>query len=500
MDSRPRRFLPVACTLAAVLLAAAPAAALGPGLHAGRTVDVGGTARTYDLYVPAGYDGSTAYPLVLDFHFLGGTAGAWASGSGFRALADTAQFLVAFPQGLGGYWNAGTCCPPGPTADDVGFARAVVADVAAHAVVDPGRVYATGYSMGSAMAHRLACDAADVFAAVAPFAAQLVVPFLDCEPAQPVAVLYTHGLDDVIVPYGGGPTQPFPSISVPPAVDSFRFLAQANGCCTDCLANPASEPSTVIDTLGDADPATRCETYAACSGGVAVELCSERLGHSVPGNGPARAWAFMQTHARSATSTTTTTTTPSSTTTTTMPAAACATEPRVDCAVARTSVLKLSDGGVGRRTVGWTWKSASPLLPADIGDPTQASSYALCAYDETGVLFYAAAVPAGATCDAAPCWKGVGKPAGVAGWKLKDRAGRHGGITTVVVKPGDGGKGKAVVKGREASAGPLPFPALPLAAVEPRVQLQVGGAGCIEAQLPYTAANLPGKYVGKSAR
>lgn len=107
---------------------------------------------------------------------------------------------------------------------------------------------------------------------------------------------------------------------------------------------------------------------------------------------------------------------------------------------------------------------------------------------------------AGATCDAAPCSKGIGNPAGVAGWKFKDKAGRYAGITSVVVKPGAIGKGKAVVKGREASAGPLPFPALPLAAVEPRVQLHVGGAGCIEALLPDTAANLPKKYVGKSAR
>ena len=42
------------------------------------------------------------------------------------------------------------------------------------ACVDPKRVYAAGFSMGGGMAHYLACHAADVFAAVAPSAFDLL--------------------------------------------------------------------------------------------------------------------------------------------------------------------------------------------------------------------------------------------------------------------------------------------------------------------------------------
>ncbi len=498
MHSAFRRFL-ATLVLAGVTAITSPAAAtLSPGLHANRTVQVGAVTRTYDLYVPGSYDGSQPYPLVVDFHFLGGTASGWGSTSGFRALADTAQFLVAYPQGISGYWNAGICCPPSPSADDVGFARALVADVTASTPIDAGRVYATGFSMGSAMAQRLACDAADVFAAVAPFAAQLVLPFPDCHPAQPIAVLYTHGLDDVVVPYAGGPTQPFPSISVPAAVDSFRFLAQTNGCCTNCLADPGSEPPTLVDDLGDGDPATRCEAYSTCAGGVAVELCSERMGHSVPAVGPSRAWTFMQSHARGGSTTTTSST---STTSTTLPAVLCPPSSRNDCSVTTaptSSALTLVNGATpAKQRLAWRWGKGAWVLPGQFGDPSQSSGYALCLYDGSGLLFYAATVPASASCDGGPCWRGLVNRSGSAGWKFKDRAGRYDGLQNILVKPGSQGKSRAAVKARGAdpSSSPFPFPTLPLSS-PPTVQLLTGDT-CIGAPMTTVVKNLTGKFVAK---
>jgi poly(3-hydroxybutyrate) depolymerase len=44
--------------------------------------------------------------------------------------------------------------------DDVGYLRAVIAEVSVRFAVDPRRVYVTGHSDGADMAHRLACESA----------------------------------------------------------------------------------------------------------------------------------------------------------------------------------------------------------------------------------------------------------------------------------------------------------------------------------------------------
>ena len=114
--------------------------------------------------------------------------------------------------------------------DDVGFARALVQVIAAEANIDLQRVYATGLSTGGAMSHRLACEAADVFAAVAPVAFPLAfAPLSNCQPSRPIAVLHFAGLTDGIVPYEGG--ELFPGLPpIPSAQESFTYWREVNGC------------------------------------------------------------------------------------------------------------------------------------------------------------------------------------------------------------------------------------------------------------------------------
>ena len=69
------------------------------------------------------------------------------------------------------------------------------------ACIDPVRVYAVGVLTGGGMAHYLACHAADVFAAVAPAAFDLLEENVnDCNPARPITVIF------MAYPFGrGGP-------------------------------------------------------------------------------------------------------------------------------------------------------------------------------------------------------------------------------------------------------------------------------------------------------
>ena len=163
----------------------------------------------YDIHVPPGYDGLTPYPLVLDFHGFTSTKEAQAFISGFNAEADAEGFIVVHPQGFESSWNGGDfCCgqAQGLGLDDVGMAVALVDELATLGNIHHGRVYATGLSNGGALSHRIACEAADVFAATAPVSYPLdynpldLVSLTQCQPSQPISVAHFHGLNDTTVP------------------------------------------------------------------------------------------------------------------------------------------------------------------------------------------------------------------------------------------------------------------------------------------------------------
>jgi polyhydroxybutyrate depolymerase len=236
------------------LLAIAPAgAALVPG-DSTHMLEHGGLSRSYLLHVPPSYDGTTAVPLVLDFHGFGSYAAQQKAISGMVAVSDREGFLVVHPDGIGNAWNAGLCCP-GAAPDDVGFIRAVVAAVSAEGNVDASRVYATGLSNGGAISQRIACDAADLFAAAAPMAFPVPFrPLSECRPVRPIPVLTFMGLVDVLVRYEGGV---FPS-----APATFDYWHDVDGCA-------GTTPDAVV-TQGD----SRCETFTRCASGVEAGLCS----------------------------------------------------------------------------------------------------------------------------------------------------------------------------------------------------------------------------------
>jgi len=74
------------------------------------------------------------------------------------------------------------------------FARALVLEVEKTTCVDRSRIYAVGVLTGGGMAYYLACRAADLFAAVAPAAFDLLQENVgDCAPAAPITVVSFRG-------------------------------------------------------------------------------------------------------------------------------------------------------------------------------------------------------------------------------------------------------------------------------------------------------------------
>ena len=165
-----------------------------PG-ESNKSITVGTLMRTYLLHIPTGYTGKTPVPVVFDFHGLGGSGSSQKGLSGWATLGDSKGFITVFPNGVGNSWNIGRCCSTAQTqnVDDVGFVRAIIKQLQTDACIDSKRVYASGCSNGGGMSYRLACDAADVIAAVAPVDCDCVTgstsnpSCASCNPARPIS-------------------------------------------------------------------------------------------------------------------------------------------------------------------------------------------------------------------------------------------------------------------------------------------------------------------------
>jgi polyhydroxybutyrate depolymerase len=251
---------------------------LAPG-NPKRTIQVGGRSREYVLHVPSGYKGTTAVPLLVDFHPHGSTGPSWQTGSPYPAVVDGEGVVTAFPSAITD-WNVGPCCSDG--VDDVAFAKALVSEVKGLACIDPKRVYAAGFSMGGGMTNYVACNAADVFAAFAPAAFDLLQENVgDCKPGRPIAVVSFRGTGDTMVPYAGGLSNLVRPITFLGAVNTMKKWAEFSGC-----------------TGSAADLGNNCQGYAAsqCKDGVEVVLCTKQGGGHEAANATLT-WPVLKRHA-----------------------------------------------------------------------------------------------------------------------------------------------------------------------------------------------------------
>ena len=228
----------------------------------------GGLQRTYLLHVPAGLERPNG--LVLNLHGAGQTGFDQSVGTNYDAVANQHGFVVAYPDGIDMSWadGRGASIPDRQGVDDVGFLSALIDRLTRDFGVPPGRVFVTGMSAGAFMANRLACDRADLVAAIAPVAGTLgsAVP---CNPSKPVAVLAVHGTADPVVPYNGGPMVGRGGAS---DIVSAPALAERWAAADRC-APPVDAPAAEGRRL----------TAVGCAGGTEVELVSiDGGGHNWP--------------------------------------------------------------------------------------------------------------------------------------------------------------------------------------------------------------------------
>ncbi len=134
----------------------------------------------------------------------------------------------------------------------MGFAAALIDELARRWPIDPARVYVTGFSNGASLAFRVAAELAERVAAAAPVAGHLWLD--DPRPRRAVPLLLIAGAADPLNPLDGGTVEtPWGRTEYhPPPEESARRWAAAIGC--DPVADAVPERPGVRTTRWSGGP------------------------------------------------------------------------------------------------------------------------------------------------------------------------------------------------------------------------------------------------------
>ena len=166
--------------------------------------------RHYNLYLPKNFITGSSRPLIIHLHGYGLNAALEQSYTNYMPIADTAGFLVVYPQGLMDanqkqYWNAGIPVLP-TTPDDVAFISDLIDALHIRNNIDRSHVYASGLSNGGYMCYQLAWKLSNKIAAIASVSGSMApLEFAKCKPVNEVPVMEIHGTADNVIPYTKSP-------------------------------------------------------------------------------------------------------------------------------------------------------------------------------------------------------------------------------------------------------------------------------------------------------
>lgn len=241
-----------------------------------------GGDRPVNLFVPGSYQADQPAPLLLLLHGIAVTASLQDTYLGLTPVASEKGLLYAYPEGTRNsqnqpFWNADdACCDFEKSGvDDVAYLGNLITEIQGRYAVDPRRIFVIGHSNGGFMAHRLACERADLITGIVSLAGATWASPTQCQPSQPVTVAQVHGTSDQTVLYTGGS---FFGVPYPGAVATTSAWASLDGCA---LA-PESSGTLDLDTqLAGAETTIR-RAGPTCAKSTAVELWTIQGGSHIP--------------------------------------------------------------------------------------------------------------------------------------------------------------------------------------------------------------------------
>jgi polyhydroxybutyrate depolymerase len=245
----------------------------------------GEVERSYYLHFPPAYDGVTPVPLVIALHGAGMSGTSMMLATDFNTQADLAGHMVAYPDGVSGYWNYYDAeHMPGdwadvPYYDDTQYITDLIAQLSETYAVDSSRIYLVGYSNGGMLGLRLRCEMGDQLAGTVAVGASLTLDVARyCTTPQPSPVLLVVGTQDGAFPWlgyalpleDGGIDLSF-SIS-----QAMMYLSALNHCEQGMQSLDVTAPNSPVRIMRD--------SYTGCAHNTTVMLYSLiQVGHDWPG-------------------------------------------------------------------------------------------------------------------------------------------------------------------------------------------------------------------------
>jgi poly(3-hydroxybutyrate) depolymerase len=243
------------------------------------TTDGLGKTRSFLVQVPATYNPTKAYPLSFVFHGAGGNSSQSYSWGLQNTSGASENGIFVFPNGIA-YKNYGIGWDDTNAGYDMPFFDNMVKQVETSYCVNSARVFVAGFSWGGDFVTALTCNRGQVIRAAAVNSATdefrsstnyTTYQDLPCPTTTHPPVRFEHA-------NGGDAAYPSPLFGTTAAL--FRSF----NSCTDTKTAVHSSTSTMT-----------CYSFNSCAKEFIECNFNPSIGHALPPNWAADAWAFFQT-------------------------------------------------------------------------------------------------------------------------------------------------------------------------------------------------------------